>query len=380
LRGVRVVKAFGREQEEVARFDRHNQTTRQALVVAEQTWTTLMPMMQVIMGLGGYLVWLVGGSMVIHGFETPGTLVTFMGYTPMLYGPLGILTRLNQWFTRSMTAGERIFEILDTEPEVAEPKEPVPLPAMKGLIELKDVTFGYEKHTPVLKHVNLTITPGEMIGLAGHSGAGKSTTINLIARLYDADEGQILIDGVDIRRIPMKDLRGQIGVVLQETFLFSGTIYENLAYGRPGADPKDVIAAAKMANAHEFIMERSDGYDSEVEESGNNFSSGEKQRLAIARAVLHNPRILILDEATSSVDTKTEKKIQEAITRLTEGRTTLAIAHRLSTLAGASRLVVLDKGEVKEVGTHAELAAKKGIYHDLVKTQTEMTSAIAVGG
>jgi ATP-binding cassette subfamily B protein len=298
----------------------------------------------------------------------------------MLYGPLGILTRLNQWFTRSMTAGERIFEILDTEPEVAEPKEPVPLPAMKGRIDLKDVTFGYEKHTPVLKHVTLAISPGEMIGLVGHSGAGKSTTVNLIARLYDADEGQILLDGVDIRSIPLRDLRNQIGVVLQETFLFSGTIYENLAYGRPSADPKDVIAAAKMANAHEFIMERPDGYDSEVEESGNNFSSGEKQRLAIARAILHNPRILILDEATSSVDTKTEKKIQQAITRLTEGRTTLAIAHRLSTLAGASRLVVMDKGEIKELGTHAELAAKKGIYHDLVKTQTEMTSAIAVGG
>ncbi len=378
LRGIRVVKAFGREDQEIARFGRHNQAARDAMVTAEQTWASLMPLLQFVMGLGGYLVWLVGGTLVIHGRETPGTLVSFMGYAPMLYGPLGVLTRVNQWFTRSMTAAERIFEILDTEAEVAEPTDPIPLPTMRGAIELRDVTFAYEKHTPVIRRMNLTITPGQFVGLAGYSGAGKSTTINLVARLYDVDEGQILMDGVDIRRIPLKDLRRQIGVVLQEPFLFSGTILENIAYGRPDADLREVIAAAQMANAHEFIMERPDGYDTEVEEGGSNFSSGEKQRLAIARAILHNPRILILDEATSSVDTKTEKKIQQAMRRLTSGRTTIAIAHRLPTLSGADRLVVLDKGEVREVGTHAELISRRGLYYELVKTQLEMSAAIAL--
>ena len=380
LRGVRVVKSFGREEQEIGRFDRHNQAAREALVTAETTWALMMPFLQFIMGFGGYLVWLVGGSMVIGNFESPGTLVTFMGYTPMLYGPLGILTRVNQWFTRSMTAAERIFEILDTESEVPEAPDAVPMPDMKGRIELREATFGYEKHTPVIKRMSLTIEPGEIVGLVGHSGAGKSTTINLATRLYDVDEGQILIDNVDIRKIRIADLRRQTGVVLQETFLFSGTVYENIAYSRPDAMPEDVMNAAKMANAHGFIMDRPDGYDSEVEEGGNNFSSGEKQRLAIARAILHDPRILILDEATSSVDTKTEKQIQEAISRLTRGRTTIAIAHRLSTLRGANRLVVMEHGEVREVGTHEELMARKdGIYYDLVKTQTEMTSAIAVG-
>lgn len=380
LRGVRVVKSFGREEQEIIRFDRHNQAARMALVTAEQTWASLMPFLQFLMGLGGYLVWIAGGMMVIKGLETPGTLVTFMGYTPMLYGPLGVLTRLNQWFTRSMTAAERIFEIMDTETEVPESPEAVAMPDMKGRIEIHDVTFGYEKHTPVIKRMNFVIEPGEIVGLVGHSGAGKSTTINLVTRLYDVDEGRILIDGVDIRKIRIADLRRQTGVVLQETFLFTGTVYENIAYSRPGCSRDDVINAAKMANAHQFIMERPDGYDSEVEEGGNNFSSGEKQRLAIARAILHNPRILILDEATSSVDTRTEKQIQEAIGRLTRGRTTIAIAHRLSTLRGAGKLVVMEKGEIREAGSHEELVAKKdGLYYELVKTQTEMNSAIAVG-
>ena len=378
LRGIRVVKAFGREGQEIARFDRHNQASCTAMIGAEQTWATLMPFMQFIMGLGGYLVWLTGGSLVIDEALTPGTLVMFMGYTPMLYGPLGVLTRVNQWFTRSMTAAERIFEILDTRPEVAEAPDAVAMPRIAGRIEMRGASFGYEKHTPVIKGMTLEIAAGEMIGLVGHSGAGKTTTVNLITRLYDLDEGQVLIDGVDVRKIRVEDLRRQTGVVLQETFLFSGTVYENIAYAQPDARPEDVIAAAKLANAHDFVMSRPDGYDSEVEESGGNFSSGEKQRLAIARAILHDPRILILDEATSSVDTKTEQQIQEAIVRLTEGRTTIAIAHRLSTLREADRLIVLEKGRVKDAGTHEELVAREGVYRDLVKAQTEMSSVMAV--
>jgi ATP-binding cassette, subfamily B, bacterial len=384
LRGVRVVKAFGGEEREVERFEVRSQASYIAEMNAEKTWITLTPIIGLIMGTGMYFVLGFGGWALVTestalGKLTPGLMVQYITYLPMLYMPLQVMTRLNEWLTRSMTAAERIFEILDTEPEVAEPLEPVQIPEIKGRIEMRDVVFGYEKHTPVIKGMSVDIPPGEMLGLVGHSGAGKSTTINLVTRLYDADEGQILIDGVDIRRIPIAQLRSQVGVVLQETFLFSGTVYENIAYAKPDAGPEEVLAASKMANSHDFIMSRADGYDSEVEEGGGNFSSGEKQRLAIARAILHNPRILILDEATSSVDTKTEKQIQEAITRLIEGRTTIAIAHRLSTLRDADRLAVIDKGEIKELGTHEELVAKKGIYHELVKTQTEMTSVIAIG-
>jgi ATP-binding cassette subfamily B protein len=351
---------------------------------AELFWITLTPLLNLIMGLGMYLVLLAGGSALItettaFGVLTAGLIVQFMQYLPMLYAPLQVVTRLNEWLTRSMTAAERIFEILDTPPEVADHADAVARPAIRGEIELRDVVFGYEKHSPVIKHVSLKIAAGEMLGLVGHSGAGKSTTINLITRLYDADEGSVLIDGVDIRRIRIADLRRQIGVVLQETFLFAGTVAENIAYGKPDAGREEVLAAARLANAHEFIMERPAGYDSEVEEGGNNFSAGEKQRLAIARAILHNPRILILDEATSSVDAKTEQQIQEALARLTRGRTTIAIAHRLTTLRNAGRLAVMEKGEIKELGTHEELVAKEGIYHDLIKAQTEMASVIALG-
>jgi len=385
LRGVRVVKAFGGEEREVNRFEARSQASYIAEMNAERTWITLTPIIGLIMGTGMYLVLGFGGSALITGSGalgdlTPGKMVQYIAYLPMLYGPLQVMTRLNEWLTRSMTAAERIFEILDTRTEVPDPEDPVDMPEVRGEIELRDVTFGYEKHSPVIRGMSLKIDAGEMIGLVGHSGAGKSTTINLATRLYDVNEGQVLIDGVDIRRIPIAQLRSQIGVVLQETFLFSGTVYENIAYANPDAGPEEVLAAAKMANAHDFIMTRPDGYDAEVEEGGGNFSSGEKQRVAIARAILHNPRILILDEATSSVDTKTEKQIQEAITRLVEGRTTIAIAHRLSTLRDADRLAVIEKGEVVELGSHAELVEQEGIYHDLVKTQTEMTSVIAVGG
>jgi ATP-binding cassette subfamily B protein len=378
LRGVRVVKAFGREGQEIARFERGSAACHDALVSAERTWVTLAPALGLVMSAGAYLVWLAAGSRIIFGGLTPGTLVSFIQYLPMLYGPLQMVSRLNQWLTRSMTAGERVFEILDARPEVAEAPDAVPAPRIAGRIELRDVSFGYEKHSPVLSHVNLEIAAGEMLGLVGQSGAGKSTAVNLISRLYDADEGQVLIDGVDIRRIRTEDLRRQIGVVLQEPYLFAGTVAENIAYARPEASREEVMAAARLANAHGFVMSRPDGYDSAVEEGGGNFSGGEKQRLAIARAILHDPRILILDEATSAVDTRTEQDIQEALARLIRGRTTIAIAHRLSTLRGASRLAVFEKGSIRELGTHGELLAREGIFSGLVKAQAEMASAIAL--
>jgi ATP-binding cassette subfamily B protein len=326
------------------------------------------------------IVWYVGGLGVLGGDLTLGGLFAFTMYLGRFLGPLNVLSRLNDWLTRSMTSAERVFEVLDAQPDVAEAEKPVGVDRLKGHVELKDVTFGYDKFKPVLKGVSLVVEPGEMIGLVGHSGAGKSTTINLICRLYDVDEGTMLYDGVDVKDYKIADLRKQIGVVLQETYLFAGSIAENIAYARPEATRERILEAAAAANAHDFVMRMPDGYDSEVGERGKKLSGGEKQRIAIARAVLHNPRILILDEATSSVDSQTEKAIQLALERLVKDRTTFAIAHRLSTLRHAHRLVVLENGELKEVGTHEELLAKHGIYYKLVQTQAEMSEQVAVGG
>ncbi|MBO0798131.1 MAG: ATP-binding cassette domain-containing protein, partial [Blastocatellia bacterium] len=262
--------------------------------------------------------------------------------------------------------------------DVQDVAAPVRLPRIDGRVEFRDVTFGYEPHKPVLKGINFTVAPGEMIGLVGRSGAGKSTTINLLCRFYEVQEGEILIDGVNIKQIAQKDLRTQIGVVLQEPFLFSGSIYENIAYAKPGATREEVMAAAKAANAHDFILQKPDGYDTQVGERGLTLSGGERQRISIARAILHDPRILILDEATASVDTDTERQIQDAIARLITGRTTFAIAHRLSTLRNATRLVVLKDGEVAEIGTHEELLEAKGEFHRLVQMQQEMNKIIEI--
>jgi ATP-binding cassette, subfamily B, bacterial len=266
-----------------------------------------------------------------------------------------------------------VFEILDSEPEVPEAPDAVAMPRLEGRVQFQDVTFGYDAHKPVLHNIGLEVAAGEMIGLVGQSGAGKSTIINLICRFYDVQEGQIRIDGADIKTIRQRDLRSQIGVVLQDTFLFNGTIADNIGYAKPGATLEEVMAAAQTANAHDFICQKPDGYDTRVGERGQLLSSGERQRVAIARAILHNPRILILDEATSSVDAETEKQIQDAIARLVQGRTTFAIAHRLSTLRNATRLVVLKDGKIHEMGTHDELMAKKGEFHRLVEMQQEVS-------
>jgi ATP-binding cassette subfamily B protein len=380
ISGVRVVKAFGQEEREKGRFDDHNDAVFESLLRAARTWIKFHPFLILIMGSGGVIVWYAGGLGVIFDRLTLGSFVAFNMYLGMFYGPIQMLTRINDWLTRSLTAAERVFEVLDVEPEVKEAEEPVAVPRLEGRIELSDVTFGYEKFTPVLKDVSFAVEPGEMIGLVGHSGAGKSTTINLVCRLYDVDEGVVLLDGRDIRDLDLGDVRRQIGVVLQETYLFSGSVAQNISYARGDASSEEILDAAAAANAHDFIMRMPDGYDSEVGERGGRISVGEKQRIAIARAILHNPKILILDEATSSVDTETEQQIQTALKRLVQNRTTIAIAHRLSTLRNAHRLVVLDQGEVKEVGTHDELIAKRGIYQKLVEAQTEMSKLVAVGG
>jgi len=275
--------------------------------------------------------------------------------------------------SNSLSAAERVFDIVDTEPEIKDNHVPVEMKEIQGKIEFDNATFGYNKYKPVIKRMSLEIQPNEMIGLIGRSGAGKSTMVNLICRLYDVNKGEIRIDGVDIKNIKLSDLRSQIGIVLQETFLFNGTIYDNIAYAKPGASREEVIRASIAANAHEFIIKKPDGYDTDVGERGNSLSGGEKQMVSIARAILRNPRILILDEATSSVDVQTEKKIQDALEKLTKNRTTIAIAHRLSTLRHCNRLIAIKEGKIVEVGTHKELMAKKGLFHKLITMQREFS-------
>ena len=294
------------------------------------------------------IVWLFGGLEVIRDDLTLGTLLAFYAYMWLIYGPLEWFGEVNSWMTRAFAGAERIFEVIDTPAEAYNDPNAIPMPNIEGRVSFRQVTFGYDKSEPVLHGINLEVPRGEMIGLVGRSGVGKTTTVNLICRFYAVDHGAIEIDGVDHRKIRLEDLHRQIGIVPQEPFLFSGTIAENISYGNPGATFEEIMEAGITTNAHNFIIAKPDGYDTQVGERGGNLSGGEKQRIAIARAILHNPKILILDEATSSVDVETEKQIQEAIARLTKGRSTFAIANRLSTLRNADRLVVFESGRVVE--------------------------------
>ena len=296
----------------------------------------------------------------------------------LIYGPMEWFAEVNSWMTRAFAGAERIFEIIDAPPEAYEDPDAVAMPAMQGKVHFDGVTFGYDKSKPVLHEIDLEVAPGEMIGLVGRSGVGKTTTINLVSRFYDVDRGTLSIDGIDIRKIRLQDLRSQIGVVPQEPVLFTGTIAENISYGKPGAELDEIMDAARTANAHKFIMAKPDGYDTMLGERGAGLSGGERQRIAIARAILHDPRVLILDEATASVDVETEKQIQESIARLIEGRTTFAIAHRFSTLRNADRLVVLEAGRIVEIGTHDELLERDGRFAELVRLQREVSAIIAI--
>lgn len=379
LNGLRVVRAFAQEPREVNRFIERSNDLAVTGTEAERIWAILAAAMSLIIMSGSLLVWYAGGRGVLLGNMSLGTLMAFLAYVGMFYGPVTSLSMLLNWSSRSLTAADRVFEVLDSVPEVENAEDALPMPHIEGRIEFKDVTFGYDSHRPVLKKVSFEARPGEMIGLVGHSGAGKTTIINLLCRFYDTNEGEILIDGVPIRKIRVEDLRQQIGIVPQDTFLFSGTIAENIAYAKPGASREEIIRAAKVANAHDFIVKKADGYESLVGEGGQGLSAGERQRLVIARAVLHNPRILILDEATSQVDIETEKQIQEAINRLVKERTTFAIAHRLSTLRNADRLLVIKAGEVIEAGTHDELLNKpEGEFARLVEMYQSVSKVNAV--
>lgn len=381
LQGIRVVKAFGRENSELNRYTEANRELVRHNIRIEGLWHVMFPLFSFIAGIGTLLIWFNGGSAVIGNTMQLGTLVALVTYLGMLFGPLQWVSQMINWASHAIAAADRVFEIMDTPSDVPDARDPVQIGVIRGEVKFENVTYGYEKHHPVLKGINLQVHAGEMIGLVGHSGAGKSTFINLICRFYDSDEGRITIDGTDLRSILQSDLRKQIGVVLQETFLFDGTIAENIAYSKPDATPEEVMRAAKIANAHDFIVQLPDGYDTRVGERGHRLSGGEKQRVAIARAVIHDPRILILDEATASVDTETERQIQEAISRLVQGRTTFAIAHRLSTLRNANRLVVLEKGKIVELGTHEELLSiEGGAYRKLVDAQSELSKIKGVEG
>ena len=380
ISGIRVVKAFAQEDREAMRFNTRNEELRSVSVTGERYWFIFFAVMNFLIGFGMFFIWYFGGMQILGGALTYGILLAFTRYLWQLYRPLQFFSQINNFMTRAFAGAERIFEILDTQSESFDDPEATPLPQAEGRVAFKDVTFGYDPGKPVLNEINIDVKPGEMIGLVGKSGVGKSTMINLICRFYDVNRGSVDIDGVDIRKIRLEDLRRHIGMVHQEIFLFDGTIAENIGYGKPGATLDEIVNAAIAAEAHEFISIKPDGYDTKVGERGNQLSGGEKQRIAIARAILHDPKILILDEATSSLDSSTEKKIQAAIARLVKGRTTFAIAHRLSTLRNADRLIVLDDGKVAEVGTHGELMDRKGIFYNLVHTQEQTSAIIAVGG
>lgn len=378
FKGSRVVRAFGMGPREIKRFGAANSSFYSAECEQQQMVSTVFPLMSLIMQLGGYVIWVYGGWQVMFGRFSFGSLMTFLNYIFMIYGPVQFLCNIADWWSSSMAAAQRIFEITDAVPEVKEKPDAFSVGRLNGDIEIDNITFGYEPNKPVLHHVSARVKPGTMVGVVGHSGAGKSTLVNLVTRLYDVSDGTIRLDGRDVRDIKMADLRRNIGIVSQEVYVFSGTVSENIAYGNPGCSKEEIMAAARIANAHDFIEKLPEGYDTVVGTGGHDLSGGEKQRISIARAILQNPRILILDEATASLDTQTERQIQAALEELIRGRTTIAIAHRLSTLRNADQLLVLENGEVCESGTHAELVKRKGIYFNLFKKQNEALSIKAI--
>jgi len=373
--GIRVVKAFAQEQREANRFyeaNRHNLLVNDRL---NKVWALFSPTVSLLTDIGMLVVWAFGIWQISRGEITTGVLISFVALMGRFYGRLDSMSRIVSVTQKSASAAKRVFDILDHVSSVPEPANPVKVTNVQGHIELREVGFRYGNRA-VNRGVSLNIKPGEMIGLVGHSGSGKSTLVNLICRFYDVAEGAILLDGVDIRSFAVSDYRRNIGLVLQEPFLFFGTIADNIAYGKPDATRDEIMDAARAAHAHEFILRLPQGYDSMVGERGQGLSGGERQRISIARALLIDPKILILDEATSSVDSETEKEIQKALDNLVKGRTTIAIAHRLSTLNKADRLVVMDRGVVVEEGKHEVLMAQQGAYYRLYQAQARNAAVL----
>ena len=375
--GMRVIKAFGKEEDEARVFGRDSGRFSESAIRIDTFATTVFSFVNQSSFVIGTLVLVIGGLFILNGNFTVGSLLSITGYMNTIFSPMSGLANTATWASYAMNAANRAFEVIDAVPDIRNCDNPVRIPDIKGSVKLDNISFSYEINKPVLKNISIDVKSGEMIGIIGHSGSGKSTIVNLISRLYDVNEGEISIDGVPVKNIDLDDLKNQIGMVLQDTYLFIGSIAQNIAYAKPEADMEEIIKAAKIANAHDFIVKLPGGYDTIVGVGGTDLSGGEKQRFAIARAILHDPKILILDEATSSLDTETEQQIQEAMEKLIAGRTTFSIAHRLSTLRNADRLMVIDKGEMIELGTHEELFKLEGEYY---KQYTMQQTALAIRG
>ncbi|HHY45164.1 MAG TPA: ABC transporter ATP-binding protein [Firmicutes bacterium] len=371
ISGMRITQAFSREDQNQDRFTDTNRQNFEAQMEAARLHAAFFPLVDIISTLGVVLVYYYGGIRMSLGDAavTIGTITIFVNYTNRLFWPIRNLVEVWNLVLQAAVSSERVFEVLDTEPNVKDKPGAIELGELKGHVEFKDVTFGYDPSLPVLHNVNIEAKPDETIALVGPTGAGKSSVINLLCRFYDVQGGAVLVDGHDVRDVTIQSLRQNLGIVLQDTVLFSGTIRENIRYGRLTATDEEVEEAAKMVGAHDFIMRQPEGYDTEVRERGSRLSVGQRQLLAFARALLANPRILILDEATSSVDAYTELLIQRALEKLFKGRTSIVIAHRLSTIRNADRIYVIDKGRVVEVGNHEELVAKGGLYKSLYEKQ-----------
>ena len=378
LSGMRVIKAFAREKEEEARFCKH--ATKVTDMYKEITVfnNTAFPFAYVIMYMSTIIVWIAGGWMTMNGQMTYGTLLTFLSYVGILNAPLFMFVDMTYFFSECANALQRLFEIYDAEPDVIEAKNPLHKETFEGSVEFRHVEFSYDKNRKIIDDISFEIEPGKMIGIVGHSGAGKSTLANLLIRLYDVNAGEILIDGINVKQYAFADLRRNIAIVSQETYLFIGSILENIRYAKPEATKEEIIEAAKIAGAHDFIVKLPDAYDTQIGLGYKNLSGGERQRISIARAVLLNPKILILDEATAAMDTETERTIQAALENLVVGKTTIVIAHRLSTLRDADQLIVIENGKMPEFGTHAELIRQKGIYFKLYTLQMEALRNIGV--
>jgi len=377
ISGVRIIQSFAQEERNYAAFRSVNEENRLVSLEAATIRSIYFPAIDIIGSLGmGIVLWF-GGVAVLRGDLTFGIVVAFLFYLFRFFQPIRNLTILYDQVLAAMAASERIFELFDTEPDIVDPPEPVYLPRIEGLVEYRHVTFAYVPGEPVVRDLNIVARPGEMIALVGATGAGKSTTISLLIRMYDVQEGSILIDGYKLTDIAIQSLREQLGVILQEGFLFSESIRENIRYGRLEATDEEVEAAAKAVGAHEFIMRLPDGYDTEVRERGEKLSMGERQLICLARALVAEPQILILDEATSSIDPYTELIIQDALLKLFKGRTSIVIAHRLSTVRRSDRIYVMDDGQVVESGTHAQLLAKGGTYSRLYEMQFKPQEAVS---